>query len=307
LWLSGYPSSLEKNDVIARVGGDEFIILQTDERQPEAAEKLARTIIDIVGRTYLVRGHSVQIGASVGIALIGSNGTDPEQFIKQADLALLNAKTCGRGTFRFFADAMDREIQTRRSLEIDLRRALAMQEFSLAYQPQFEIEGRRLVGFEALIRWSTPARGQVSPADFIPLAEEIGLIGPLGDWVLRTACKQAASWPDPLSVSVNLSPLQFKSPKLAETIASALASAGLAPHRLDLEITEGALMDDTDTVVSILKLIKAMGVKVRSMTSGRATRHSAISKSFPSIRSRLISRSFVAWRVVLTALRSFEQ
>jgi len=283
---------LNKDDVIARVGGDEFIILQTDGRQPEAAETLARQIIDIVGRTYLVRGHSVQIGASVGIALTGSTGTDPEELIKQADLALLNAKTCGRGTFRFFADAMDREIQTRRSLEIDLRRALAMQEFLLAYQPQFEIEGRRLVGFEALIRWSTPARGHVSPADFIPLAEEIGLIGPLGDWVLRTACKEAASWPDPLSVSVNLSPLQFKSPKLVETIASALASAGLAPHRLDLEITEGALMDNTDTVVSTLKLIKAMGVKVSIDDFGTGYSSLSYLQKFPFDKIK-IDQSFV--------------
>lgn len=283
---------LGPHDLLARVGGDEFVILQSSEEQPLAAETLARKLIDIVGRTYLVHGHTVQIGASVGIALIGVDGENVTELVKNADLALFKAKTGGRATYRFFTDAMDRESQARRAMEIDLRRAMVMKEFSLVYQPQFEIEGSRLVGFEALIRWSTPDRGHVSPAAFIPLAEEIGMIGQLGEWVLRTACAEAASWPAPLSVSVNLSPLQFKNPKLVGTIVSALSNAGLAASRLDLEITEGALMDDTDTVVAMLEEIKKLGMKVSLDDFGTGYSSLSYLQKFPFDKIK-IDQSFV--------------
>jgi diguanylate cyclase (GGDEF)-like protein len=283
---------LGPHDLLARVGGDEFVILQSSEEQPLAAETLARKLIDIVGRTYLVHGHTVQIGASVGIALIGVDGENVTELVKNADLALFKAKTGGRATYRFFTDAMDRESQGRRAMEIDLRRAMVMKEFSLVYQPQFEIEGSRLVGFEALIRWSTPDRGYVSPAAFIPLAEEIGMIGQLGEWVLRTACAEAASWPAPLSVSVNLSPLQFKNPKLVDTIVSALSNAGLPASRLDLEITEGALMDDTDTVVAMLEEIKKLGMKVSLDDFGTGYSSLSYLQKFPFDKIK-IDQSFV--------------
>jgi diguanylate cyclase (GGDEF)-like protein len=278
-------------DVVARLDGDAFAILQTGE-QPQAAEKLALKIIDIVGRTYLISGQSVQVGASVGIALCATDGATPDDLLKNAGIALVKAKAGGRSTFRFFTDAMDSEIRARRALEIDLRRALVMQEFSLVYQPQFQIDGTRLVGFEALLRWSTPTRGNVSPALFIPLAEEIGMIEALGEWVLRTACAEAARWPVPLSVSVNLSPLQFKSTKLVATIVSALAASGLAPALLDLEITEGALMDDTTAVLSMLGQIKQLGIKVSMDDFGTGYSSLSYLQKFPFDKIK-IDQSFI--------------
>ncbi|MCK8779705.1 EAL domain-containing protein [Rhizobium sp. NTR19] len=283
---------LAPKDVLARLGGDEFVILQAEGEQPHAAEVLASRIIEIVGRTYLLQGHSVQVGASVGIALAATDGKTSEELIKNADLALFKAKSAGRGTFRFFTDAMDREIQERRALEIDLRRAIIMQEMSLVYQPQFEIDGNKLVGFESLVRWSTPERGSVSPAQFIPLAEETGIIDQLGEWVLRTACKEAAGWPEPLTVSVNLSPVQFKSPKLVSIIVGALSSAGLPPSRLDLEITEGALIENTEAVLLMLNQIKAMGIKVSIDDFGTGYSSLSYLQKFPFDKIK-IDQSFI--------------
>lgn len=283
---------LGPEDLLARLGGDEFAILQMNTEHAHVAEDLAARLIEVVSRTYLIQGHSAQVGASVGIALGLTDAKTPEELIKNADLAMFKAKSQGRGTFRFFTDAMDQEIQARRALEIDLRRALAMQEFSLAYQPQYLIEGSQLLGFEALVRWSSPVRGNVSPAEFIPLAEEIGLIVTLGEWVLRTACVEAASWPAPLTVSVNLSPLQFKSPYLVKTVESALANAGLSASRLELEITEGALIDDTDTVVCMLRQIKALGVKVSMDDFGTGYSSLSYLQKFPFDKIK-IDQSFV--------------
>lgn len=283
---------LGDGDLLARLGGDEFAILQAGGEQPAAAENLASKIIEIVGRTYLIQGHSVQVGASVGIALASTDGRTPEELIKNADIALFKAKSGGRSTFRFFTDAMDEEIRARRALEIDLRRALVMQEFSVVYQPQFQIAGKKLVGFEALVRWFTPERGHVSPADFIPLAEEIGIIEALGEWVLRTACHEAAKWPDPLTVSVNLSPLQFKSGNLINTIMSELANAGLPPSRLDLEITEGALMAETDAVIATLRQIKELGIKVSMDDFGTGYSSLSYLQKFPFDKIK-IDQSFI--------------
>jgi len=283
---------LSPGDVFARVGGDEFVILQASGEQPNAVETLAARIIDLVGRTYLINGHSVQVGVSIGIALSGMDGGSSEELIRNADLALFKAKSAGRSTFRFFTESMDIELQARRSMEIDLQRALVLEQFKLAYQPQFQIDGKRLVGFEALLRWSTHERGNVSPADFIPLAEETGMIGPLGEWVLRQACRDAAMWPAPLSVSVNLSPLQFKNPRLVELIVSALGSANLPPSRLDIEITEGALMDDTDATVNILKQIKALGVKVSMDDFGTGYSSLSYLQKFPFDKIK-IDQSFI--------------
>ena len=283
---------LASDDLLVRLGGDEFAIFQPSGQQPEAAQSLAERIIELVGRTYLIQGHSVQVGASVGIALVATDGETPDELIKNADLALFKAKADGRGIFRFFTDEMDRKIQLRRKLEIDLRRALALREFSLVYQPQFQISGTRLVGFEALLRWNSEERGNVSPADFIPLAEEIGLIVPLGEWVMRTACLEAASWPGELSISVNLSPLQFRTPNLVGVVVSALSNAGLAPSRLELEITEGALMDDTDAVVAILKQIKALGVKISMDDFGTGYSSLSYLQKFPFDKIK-IDQSFV--------------
>jgi len=283
---------LKPDDLLVRLGGDEFAIFQVEGQQPVAAQALAERIIELIGRTYLIQGHSVQVGASVGIALVATDGETPDELIKNADLALFKAKADGRGIFRFFTEEMDRKIQLRRKLEIDLRRALALREFSLVYQPQYQIRGTKLVGFEALLRWNSEERGSVSPADFIPLAEEIGLIVPLGEWVMRTACLEAASWTGELSISVNLSPLQFRTPNLVSVVISALSNAGLASSRLELEITEGALMDDTDAVVATLRQIKALGVKISMDDFGTGYSSLSYLQKFPFDKIK-IDQSFV--------------
>ncbi|MHB8286847.1 MAG: putative bifunctional diguanylate cyclase/phosphodiesterase, partial [Caulobacteraceae bacterium] len=255
-------SACRDSDVVARLGGDEFAIVQRDGAQPRAAESLAARLVDLLGRTYVANGHMLNIGASIGVAIAPTDGLTADAVLKNADLALYRAKADGRGMFRFFESEMDAHMQARRALELDLRRALALKEFELAYQPQVQLESSRITGFEALLRWRHPVRGLVSPADFIPLAEEIGIITPIGEWVLRTACKQAAGWPMPISIAVNLSPIQFRGGKLVDTVMSALAQSGLDPKRLELEITEGALLENTDTVLRVLHSVRDLGVRI---------------------------------------------
>jgi diguanylate cyclase (GGDEF)-like protein len=197
-------------DMVARLGGDEFAILQADAAQPRAAEALATRLVDLIGRTYIAAGHMLTIGVSVGIAIAPNDSDDAPTLLQQADLALYRAKAEGRGMFRFFQIGMDIEMQSRRLLEMDLRKALALKEFELCYQPQIDLEANVLIGFEALLRWRSPVRGLVSPASFVPLAEEIGLITRIGEWVLQTACREAAAWPAPVTIGVNISPMQFR-------------------------------------------------------------------------------------------------
>ena len=248
-------------DVMARLGGDEFAILQGEAPDPGAAEVLAKRLVDLLGRTYIVNGHMVNVGASIGVARLGIDGEAADTLLRNADLALYQAKADGRGTFRVFDPSMDAKLQARRVLELDLRRALAFKQFELAFQPQVQASDGQIAGFEALIRWRHPVRGMISPGDFIPLAEEIGLMPVIGEWVLRTACKEAASWPIPVSIAVNLSPVQFRNPRLADTVISALQAAGLPASRLELEITEGALLDNTEAVVGILGRLADLGVR----------------------------------------------
>ena len=283
---------LSAQDIIARLGGDEFAVLLAEVDHRDAAEVFATKLIDVVSRSYLAGGHLVNIGVSVGIAVIGQGGNNPDEIIKNADLALFCAKSEGRGTYRFFTSEMDRQSQERRGLEVDIRRALAMREFSLAYQPQYEISGRHLLGFEALLRWQHEVRGDVSPASFIPLAEHLGLIVPLGEWVLRTACSVAAAWPPHLSIAVNISPLQFRTEQLVSTVASALADSGLAPERLELEITEGALLEYTDTVISVLTKIKSTGVRISMDDFGTGYSSLSYLQKFPFDKIK-IDQSFV--------------
>jgi diguanylate cyclase (GGDEF)-like protein len=226
-----FKSALRGGDVVARIGGDEFAVIQSDAPQPAAATALATRLVDLIGRAYAIEGHMLHIGASVGVAIAPSDGYEPDVLLKNADLALYRAKEEGRGCHRFFEPGMDERMQARRSMEIDLRRALALKQLELVYQPQFDLASNTIVGFEALIRWHHPTRGVVSPDDFIPLAEEIGVITAIGEWVLRAACKQAASWPASLSIAVNLSPAQFRGGKLRETVSSALAQAQLPAPR----------------------------------------------------------------------------
>ena len=281
-----------EGDVVARLGGDEFAIIQGGAGQPQAAEALAARLVDLIGRTYVVDGHMLNIGASVGLALAPHDGEDSHALLKNADLALYRAKADGRGVFRFFEPGMDSRMQARRALEVDLRRALALKEFDLAYQPQVRATDGGVVGFEALLRWRHAERGVVPPSDFIPLAEEVGLITPIGEWVLRTACAEAASWPAPISVAVNVSPIQFRGAKLVETVASALARSGLEASRLELEITEGALLDNTHVVLKVLNNLRALGVRISMDDFGTGYSSLSYLQKFPFTKIK-IDQSFV--------------
>ncbi|BAU93001.1 diguanylate cyclase/phosphodiesterase [Methylorubrum populi] len=279
-------------DVVARLGGDEFAILQAGAEQPQAAEALARRLVDLVGRTYVVDGHMLNVGVSVGVAVAPVDGRDADDLLKHADLALYRAKAEGRGTYRFFEPAMNAQMQARRSLEIDLRRALALKQFDLAFQPQIRLETGEVTGFEALLRWNHPERGPVSPALFIPLAEEIGVITGIGEWALRAACREAASWTQPASIAVNLSPVQFRGGKLVETVMNVLAQTGLDPARLELEITEGALLENTDSVLDVLNGLRALGVKISMDDFGTGYSSLSYLQKFPFDKIK-IDQSFV--------------
>ncbi len=279
-------------DVVARMGGDEFAIMHLSPSPASTSEVLAKRVVDVIGRAYAINGHILNVGASVGIAVAPADGTDPDDLLRKSDLALHVAKAEGRGTFRFFEGGMEARLNARRALELDLRKALAGQEFRLVYQPQIELATGRICGFEALLRWHHPGRGVVSPADFIPLAEEIGLIVPIGEWVLRAACKEAASWPASVRVAVNLSPEQFRSPHLFESIASALARSKLDPGRLELEITEGALIHDTEVVLDLLNRVRALGAHVSMDDFGTGYSSLSYLQRFPFDKIK-IDQSFV--------------
>jgi diguanylate cyclase (GGDEF)-like protein len=285
-------SSLVQNDFAARLGGDVFAIVQIGQAQPQSAAALAERLVDLIGRTYLLEGHLINVGASVGIALTPDDGQDYGEIVKNADLALYGAKQDGRGTFRFFKSAMDEQMQARRNLEIDLRRSLALRELALVYQPQLNLGSKQVTGFEALLRWHNAKRGLVSPAEFIPLAEEIGLIVQIGEWVIRTACREAAGWPAPLDIAVNVSATQFGSPNLVPTIISALAESGIAPARLELEITESALIGGQSSAVDVLRSVREIGVRVSMDDFGTGYSSLLSLRSFPFDRIK-IDQSFV--------------
>jgi len=285
-------STLRPSDSVARIGGDEFVILQTDIADAKATQALARRLVDLLGRTYMVEGQLLSIGASIGIALAPNDASDADHLLKNADLALYRAKVEGRGTFRFFEPSMDARMQARRRLELDMRQALARREFALFYQPQLNLENNRLVGCEALIRWFHPERGLVPPNDFIPIAEDIGLIVPIGEWVIRQACRDAASWPLPLAVAVNVSPAQFKSDRLVETVMSALCYSGLPADRLEVEITEGVLLQENQKTLQTLHQLRDLGVRVSMDDFGTGYSSLSYLRSFPFDKIK-IDRSFV--------------
>jgi diguanylate cyclase (GGDEF)-like protein len=251
-----------ETDIIARLGGDEFAVVQTAKSQPQGAAALASRLIDVISKPWLVEGHQLLAGASIGVAVSTPGPLDPEVLLRSADLAMYRAKSDGRGIYRFFEPDMDARVQARRLLELELRRALHDKTFELHYQPIFNLERRQISGLEALLRWKHPWRGLVAPSEFIPLAEEIGLIVPLGEWVLREACAEASSWPEDMFVSVNLSPVQFKYEGLPKAVADALAAAGLPANRLELEITESVLLDKSNTNLATLNQLRDLGVRV---------------------------------------------
>ncbi|RYG63360.1 bifunctional diguanylate cyclase/phosphodiesterase, partial [bacterium] len=248
--------------LVGRLGGDEFQVLLPDLDHRDTLSTLACELIASLSQPYFVGGASVTIGCSIGIAIAPDHGGDSETLVRNADLALYAAKADGRGVHRFYSDDMLAGAKKRQQLEDDLRHALATGGFHLAYQPVVGTADERIVGFEALVRWDHPTRGPVSPADFIPVAEECGLIEALGEWVLRTACIEAAAWPREVRVAVNVSPIQFANPRLPSLVTSALARAGLPAHRLELEITEGVFLDESSSSDAMFAALKGLGVRL---------------------------------------------
>jgi diguanylate cyclase (GGDEF)-like protein/PAS domain S-box-containing protein len=283
---------LRDKDTLARLGGDEFAILQVGAEQPNSSTALAQRLIEALGQPFDLHGQQVVIGTSIGIVLAPFDGNDPDQLLKNADMGLYRAKSDGRGTFRFFEPEMDAKMKVRRALEVDLRKALANGEFELFYQPIVDLRQNELSGFEALLRWHHPERGIVSPAEFIPLAEEIGLIIPIGEWALRKACTDAKLWPDSIVVAVNLSPVQFKSKNLVATVLQALATSGLPPKRLEIEITETVLIQDNETTLAMLHQLRDLGVRISMDDFGTGYSSLSYLRRFPFDKIK-IDRSFI--------------
>lgn len=272
---------LREVDTVARLGGDEFAVIQAGVEGPADAGTLARRIRDVVSAPYALTHHSVTVGVSIGIALAPADGLEPERLMQCADVALYRAKADGRGVHRFFESEMDARLQARRALELDLRAAVQAEAFELHYQPIYDLSAERICGFEALLRWTHPVRGRVSPAEFVPLAEEIGLIVPLGEWVLARACREAASWPDDLKVAVNVSAAQFTSAGLIATVRTALAESGLPARRLELEITESVLLVNGNATVAILHGLRGLGTRIAMDDFGTGYSSLSYLRSFP--------------------------
>ncbi|WP_407180172.1 EAL domain-containing protein [Bradyrhizobium sp. STM 3562] len=282
-----------EGDTVARLGGDEFAIVQlcgAGESNP--AVSLASRIVEVIAAPYDIGGHQLLIGVSVGISLAPDDGKNPDELLKKADLALYRAKADGRGTYRFFEAGMDARAQARRLLELDLRAAVSRGEFEMHYQPIRDVLADTVVACEALIRWKHPLRGWVQPASFIPLAEETGLILPIGDWVLRAACKDAMEWPADIVVAINLSPVQFKNPNLLASVMAALESSALPAHRLELEITESVLLQNSEATLATLHALRAQGVRISLDDFGTGYSSLSYLRSFPFDKIK-IDRSFV--------------
>ena len=249
-------------DFVARLGGDEFAIVQSAVTSPDQVNDLVARVFQAIRAPFDCMGHHLTSDASIGIALAPAHGTALDQILKNADMAMYAAKSAGRRTYRFFEPEMDAKVRARRQLEIDLRHAIAHGGLEVYYQPCLSLKDDRITGCEALVRWRHPERGMVSPAEFIPIAEDTGMINEIGEWVLATACRDAANWPDDIRLAVNVSPVQLKSDTLALRIAGALAASGLSPSRLELEITEAVLIRDDDTALEILHQLRAIGVRI---------------------------------------------
>jgi diguanylate cyclase (GGDEF)-like protein/PAS domain S-box-containing protein len=283
---------IREGDTLARLGGDEFAILQARVDQAEETGALAARLIEVIRPPFDLDGQQVAVGVSIGITVAPGDGIDPDQLLKNADMALYRAKAEGKGTYRFFEPAMDLLMQARRTLELDLRRAIVNQEFEIYYQPLINLQSDEICGFEALLRWNHPERGLIPPLDFISLAEETALIVPIGEWVIRRACQEAAKWPRDVSIAINLSPAQFKMSNLSEMVMSALAHSGLAPHRLELEITESVLLVDNNSTLGTLHQLRALGVKISMDDFGTGYSSLSYLRSFPFDKIK-IDRSFV--------------
>jgi diguanylate cyclase (GGDEF)-like protein len=283
---------IESSDFVARLGGDEFAIVKTGVKDPDEVADLAIQALDAIRAPYNCLGHQVTSDASIGVALAPQHGTNLDQILKNADLAMYAAKSAGRRTWRFFEPAMDAHVRARRQLEIDLRKAIADQALEVYYQPCLSLLSDKITGCEALLRWRHPERGMISPVEFIPIAEETGLINELGEWVLATACIEATTWPEGINLAVNVSPVQFKSGTLALKIVSALAASGLPAHRLELEITEAVLIRDDEAALDILHQLREIGVQIALDDFGTGYSSLSYLQRFPFDKIK-IDRCFV--------------
>ncbi|MGH6868197.1 MAG: putative bifunctional diguanylate cyclase/phosphodiesterase, partial [Methylocella sp.] len=284
---------LRVSDTVARFGGDEFAVLQIGLAGPHEAGALAERIVTLLSEPYDIDGQPVVIGASVGIALAPADGETAEQLLGNADIALYQAKMDGRRTFCFFQPGMGSSLRAHCALGLDLRKALAAGELEVYYQPLVTLETGVISGFEALLRWHHPLRGMVAPVQFIPLAEETGLIVPIGEWVLRQACAEAAGWPDNLKVAVNLSPVQFKKGNLPQLVFATLASSGLPAARLELEITESLFLANSETNLATLRSLRALGVSIAMDDFGTGYSGLSYLRAFPFDKIK-IDRSFIS-------------
>jgi diguanylate cyclase (GGDEF)-like protein/PAS domain S-box-containing protein len=282
-----------EGDTVARIGGDEFAIVQSGKAlQASDVAAAANRLVADISAPYTIQDNQIVIGVSIGISFAPDDGKDAEQLLKNSDLAMYRAKADGRGTYRFFETGMDARAQARRVLDLELRGALARQEFELYYQPIHSLADGEIIEFEALIRWDHPLRGQIPPIDFIPVAEETGLINQIGEWVLRRACADAAGWSRPVSVGVNMSPVQFRSPNLVRTVQDALTESGLAPDRLELEITEAVLLDESDATLAVLHQLRGLGVRISMDDFGTGYSSLGYLRSFPFDKIK-IDQSFI--------------
>ncbi len=286
-------SCVRETDMVARLSGDEFAIVQLGSAgQPAEATALAQRIVETVGTPCKLDGHQVVVNASIGIAIAPGDGADADRLMKNADMALYRAKADGRGTYRFFEPEMDARMQQRRALESDLRAAISANAFALHYQAIVNLATGRIEGFEALLRWFHDVRGVVAPAEFIPVAEETGLIVSLGEWVVRQACMEAAAWPEAVKVAINLSPVQLRSCNLVPVVKAALKESGLAPGRLELEITETVLLQDSEATLATLHQLRDLGTSISMDDFGTGYSSLSYLRKFPFDKIK-IDRSFV--------------
>jgi diguanylate cyclase (GGDEF)-like protein len=284
---------LRVDDVLARLGGDEFAIVVRDIESRAALEALAGRLVASVIQSYEINDYRIRSSVSIGIAIGPGDGENADDLLMAADLALYAVKGANRGTFHFYHVSMNKDINDRRQIEVDLREAIERKELELHYQPIINVRRNVVSGFEALARWCHPVKGMVPPAVFIPVAEDSGLIVPLGEWALMEACRNAAQWPDDLKVAVNLSPVQFTAPNLFETIKQTLATTGLAPHRLELEITERIFMEDSENTLATLRRIKELGVRIAMDDFGTGYSSLSYLRSFPFDKIK-VDRAFVS-------------
>jgi diguanylate cyclase (GGDEF)-like protein/PAS domain S-box-containing protein len=281
-----------ESDTVARLGGDEFAIIMTNMDDPSDAVVLAKRIRDSIIKPYDLDEHQILADISIGISIAPEDAVEPDLLLKNADMALYGAKADGRGTYRFFEAEMDARMRARRELEMGLRKALANTEFELYYQPLVNLSNNEITAFEALLRWNHASRGLVSPAEFIPIAEETGLIIPIGEWVLQQACQEASKWPTDVKVAVNLSPVQLRSRNVVNAVLDALASSGMPANRLQLEITETVLMQNTFNTLSTLQKLRSLGVQIALDDFGTGYSSLSYLRSFPFDKIK-IDRSFI--------------